>query len=128
LNARNLFEASPDERASGRGNMVHALESFYECLRANDKHGIKSAMDQIEFHMDKTTSYQASIGGMFNSISKTQERAERDTDFSKASLSNIEDADAFKVASDFKKSESMLQSTLLASNKMLQPSLLNFMQ
>jgi flagellar hook-associated protein 3 FlgL len=43
-------------------------------------------------------------------------------------LSNIVDADAFEVMSDFKKTETILQSTLLAANKALQPSLLNFLQ
>ena len=65
---------------------------------------------------------------MSNAISQTQARTEKDVDFTKATLSGVEDADAFKVMSDFKKTESLLQSTLLASNKVLQPSLLNFMQ
>jgi flagellar hook-associated protein 3 FlgL len=38
------------------------------------------------------------------------------------------DADAFAAVSDFKKTETILQSTLLAANKVLQPSLLNFLQ
>jgi len=128
FNARNLFEPTPEERESGHGNMVHALQSFYESLQANDKVGINRAMSELDFHMGKTTSYQASIGGMYNAISKTQERTEKDTDFVKASLSQVEDADAFKATSDFKKTEAVLQSTLLASNKVLQPSLLNFLQ
>lgn len=128
LNARGLFEPTPEERLQGHGNMVHALEGFYESLKDNDKNGIKRSLEELDFHMSKTTSYQASIGGMFNAISKTQERTEKDTDFAKATLSQVEDVDAFKATSDFKKTEATLQSTLLASNKVLQPSLLNFLQ
>ena len=128
LNARNIFEPSVDERQEGHGNLVHSLQAFYESLKDNDRPGIKRALEELDFHMGKTTSFQASIGGMFNAISKTQERTEKDVDFAKGTLSLVEDADAFKATSDFKKTEAMLQSTLLASNKVLQPSLLNFMQ
>jgi flagellar hook-associated protein 3 FlgL len=65
---------------------------------------------------------------MWNAINNTQTRVIKDVDAAKGTLSQIEDADAFKVMSDFKKTEATLQSTLLASNKVLQPSLLNFMQ
>jgi flagellar hook-associated protein 3 FlgL len=65
---------------------------------------------------------------MWNSINNTQARISKEVDASKGTLSEIEDADALKVTSDFKKTEATLQSTLLASNKVLQPSLLNFMQ
>ena len=34
----------------------------------------------------------------------------------------------FKASSDFKQTEAILQSTLMASNKLLQPSLMNFLQ
>jgi flagellar hook-associated protein 3 FlgL len=128
LNARNLFEPDPNERQMGHGTMIHALQGFYESLMSNDKAGIKRSLGEIDFHLEKSTSFQASLGGMFNAISKTQERTEKDVDFSKGTLSSIEDADAFKATSDFKKTEAVLQSTLLASNKVLQPSLLNFMQ
>ena len=126
--ARYLFETDPSDRAEGHSNMVTTLENLYESLKDNSKDGIHSAMSQLDFHLEKTTSYQASLGGMSNAITQTQQRTERDLEFSKASLSQVEDADAFKVMSDFKKTESILQSTLLASNKVLQPSLLNFMQ
>ena len=128
MNARNLFEPTHEEREQGMGNMIHSMEGFYESLMNNDKQGIKKALADLDFHLEKTTSYQASLGGMFNSISNIQTRTEKDVDFVKGSLSVIEDADVFKATSDFKRAEASLQSTLLASNKLLQPSLLNFMQ
>ena len=49
-------------------------------------------------------------------------------DLSKGELSKTEDVDMFKASSDFKQTEAILQSTLMASNKLLQPSLMNFLQ
>jgi flagellar hook-associated protein 3 FlgL len=108
--------------------MVQALQNMYEGMMHNDKSEIQKSMSELEFHMEKVTSHQASIGGMWNAINNTQTRMSRDVDTAKGTLSEIEDADAFKVMSDFKKTEAILQSTLLASNKVLQPSLLNFLQ
>jgi flagellar hook-associated protein 3 FlgL len=126
--ARNLFVPSDEEKASGHFNMVSALQNLYEGLMQNEKSMIQRSMSELEFHTEKVTSYQASIGGMWNAINNTQTRVIKDVDAAKGTLSQIEDADAFKVMSDFKKTEATLQSTLLASNKVLQPSLLNFMQ
>ncbi len=126
--ARTLFSTSDEDRKLGHFNLVQALQNTYEGMTHNDKATIQKSMSELEFHMEKVTSYQASIGGMWNSINNTQQRVARDIDASKATLSEIEDADAFQVTSDFKKTEAILQSTLLASNKVLQPSLLNFLQ
>lgn len=126
--ARNLFEPDPDDRAKGHTELIYTLQNFYEALKENDKTGIAKALTELDYHMDKTTGFLASIGGMWNAVNKTQGRTEKDTDFTKAALSQVEDADAFKATSDFKKTEAGLQSTLLASNKVLQPSLMNFMQ
>jgi flagellar hook-associated protein 3 FlgL len=46
----------------------------------------------------------------------------------KKQLSGVEDADMYDATSEFKRTETALQSTLQASTKLLQPSLLNFMQ
>ncbi len=126
--ARNLFVPDEDDRAQGHFNMVHALQNLYEGMMENDKGEIQKDMSELEFHLEKVVGFQATIGGMWNSINNTQTQVARNAEATKVTLSEIEDADAFQVMSDFKKTEAILQSTLLASNKVLQPSLLNFLQ
>lgn len=128
LPAKTLFVASEDDALRGQGNMVHVLQNLYEGMAQNDKQMIQKSMSDLDVHLNKVTSHQATIGGMWNSINNTQSRVLKDVDASKVTLSGIEDADAFKVTSEFKQTETILQSTLLASNKVLQPSLLNFLQ
>ena len=128
LTARELFTPNEEERMKGHFNMVHGLQNLYEGLVNNDKAEIQRGMAELDFHMEKVTSFQANIGGMWNSLNNTQSRVSRDIESAKGRLSNIVDADAFEVMSDFKKTETILQSTLLAANKALQPSLLNFLQ
>jgi flagellar hook-associated protein 3 FlgL len=108
--------------------MVHTLEILKQALETDDVEGIRRAMTELDFQMDKTSSYQATLGSIYNGIEETAKRLELNREMVQENLSRIEDADVYRVTSDFKRTESVLQSTLLASNKLLQPSLMNFMQ
>ncbi len=128
LQSRNLFEASIEEREVGRMNMVQALDTVYDGMMRNDKFQIQKGLNELDFHLDKTTSYQASLGALSSTFEQTMARTEKDRDFTKAALSSVEDSDIFHASSEFKRTETIMQSTMLATNKMLQPNLLNFMQ
>lgn len=128
LQARNLFEPSADEREKGHFGMIHTLQILTDALNSNDLQGIQKAMEELDFQLDKTTSYQATLGAIYNAIDETSKKLELNRELTQSDLSRIEDADTYKVTSDFKKTESVLQSTLMASNKLLQPSLMNFLQ
>lgn len=128
VTARDLFTPNAEEQQEGHVNMIHSLQRVYDALVGDNKFDIQRGLSELEFHLGKVTSYQATIGGMWNSINNTQTRITKETDSAKARLSNIMDADAFEVVSDFKKTETILQSTMMSASKVLQPSLLNFLQ
>jgi flagellar hook-associated protein 3 FlgL len=128
LQARNLFEPNADERDQGRFGMIPTLEMLKDGLMDDDVGSIRKAMDELEIQLDKTSSYQATLGSIYNAVDSTVRRLELNRELTTEDLSRIEDADTYKATSDFKKTESILQSTLMASNKLLQPSLLNFLQ
>ncbi len=128
LQARGLFEPNADERKAGHFGMIATLEILREALHTDDPEGIHKAMDELDFQMDKTSSYQATLGAVYNAIDETSKKLELNKELTQTDLSRIEDADTYRATSDFKRTESVLQSTLLASNKLLQPSLMNFMQ
>ncbi len=128
LNARKLFEVSLDEREAGQQGMVKSLQQLYKALDSNDQDQITKTLDQLDHHMDKTSTLQATVGSVYNSLESASRRLEFDKDKITESISKNEDIDLFEASSEFKRTEGVLQSTLLASNKLLQPSLLNFMQ
>jgi flagellar hook-associated protein 3 FlgL len=128
LQARNLFEPSADEREKGRFGMITTLQILTDALQTNDIQGIQKAMDELDFQLDKTSSYQATLGAIHSAIDETSKKLELNKQLTQSDLSRIEDADVYRVTSDFKRTESVLQSTLQASNKLLQPSLMNFIQ
>ncbi|MBC7660372.1 MAG: flagellar hook-associated protein FlgL [Chitinophagaceae bacterium] len=128
LQARALFEPTADERAKGHFGMVETLALLRDSLKDNNVQGIRKAMDELDIQMDKTTSSQSSLGAVYNAVDETSKRLELGNELTHADLSRLEDADVYKATTDFKKSEAVLQSTLMASNKLLQPSLLNYLQ
>jgi len=128
LQARNLFEASADERAQAHFNMMDCLGILASGLQTDNKFEIQKAMDELDFQSQKVSTYQATLGAVQNGLAAAGKRLALDEELVRTDLSNVQDADVFKVSSDFQRSEQILQSTLLASNKLLQPSLLNFMQ
>lgn len=128
ISGRELFEASEEEHHAGHFNLMDTIGLLAEGLEGNSKDAIYRAVDEIAFQMDKLASFQASVGAVWTAVNDAGKRAEYEQLQKKSHLSQIEDADIFKATSDFKRTESVLQSTLLASNKLLQPSLLNFLQ
>ncbi|MFW7377888.1 MAG: flagellar hook-associated protein FlgL [Oligoflexus sp.] len=128
LQARNLFEPNVVEREQGRFGMIHALDVLQDSLNKDDLDGIRKVMDELDHLIDKTSSYQATLGAIYNGVENTARRIELSKEVTVKELSNLEDVDTYKSASEFKRTEGVLQSTMLASNKLLQPSLLNFLQ
>jgi len=128
LEGRALFEATPEEEKAGHFSMVTSLELLKEALEGNDKVGITRAVDEIKFHLEKAASIQANIGATWAALNSAESRIEVQRDHQIDSVSKVEDADIYEATSDYKRMETALQSTLMASNKLLQPSLLNFLQ
>jgi flagellar hook-associated protein 3 FlgL len=126
--ARYLFEADSTERGAGHFNMYHCLEMLFDGLNDNNVGSIREAMAELDHQIKKTTSYQASIGSLTQALEKGGQKLDAENTSVKTMLSKVEEVDMFKASSDFKRTETILQSTLMATNKMLQPSLLNFMQ
>ena len=128
VQARNLFEATPDERQAGHFNIMDALDVLYLGLNGDHKENIRKGMDELDFQIDKTSSFQATLGSLYKALDAAEGRLELDQEMTKEEKSKVEEVDMFQATSDFHRTESVLQSTLQASNKMLQPSLLNFLQ
>ncbi|MCB9228057.1 MAG: flagellar hook-associated protein FlgL [Deltaproteobacteria bacterium] len=128
ISGRELLQSNPEEFKAGHFNLMDSLDHLINGLEHDEKNAIFRSVDELAFQMDKLASFQASVGAVWTAINDAGKRNEFDILQKTTNLSGIEDADIFKATSDFKRTESVLQSTLMASNKLLQPSLLNFMQ
>lgn len=125
LNGRQLFQGGGEDIGSG---LVGTLKSFNEHLNNNDVVALRKDMVQMDQHIESVVGLRATLGAKNNTLDNVYERHLRIEESLLSDNEGIEGVDFFQSTSDFKQAETVLQSTLLASNKLLQPSLLNFMQ
>jgi flagellar hook-associated protein 3 FlgL len=128
IQPRSLFAPSVDEIAKGRSGLVVSIDLMTQAMESDDVDGIRKILSELDHLMEDVISYQATLGAIESGINNAAEQIEIGKDMKTEALSKVEDADYYKAVSDFKRTEGVLESTLMASNKLLQPSLLNFMQ
>lgn len=128
LLGRRVFEATVKDTEKGHFNLIDALKLLKDSLNADDKKGIYKAIDELQYQLEKTAALQSNVGAIWSAMEQAEERIELQKEQKIDTVSKVEDADMFKATSDFKRTETALQTTLMASNKLLQPSLLNFLQ
>ena len=112
----------------GHFNMIHTLEVLFDGTANNDKNSIQKALNELDHQLEKTTSSQATIGSQWNGLKSAQDRLAIEEVNLRSNLSKAQVADFYEATSEFRRTETTLQSTLLSSTKLLQPSLLNFLQ
>ncbi len=125
---RQLFGGGKDNTGVEHGGMIDSLANLLNGLESNSKDVIFKSLGELDFHIDKAISLQTAIGASSASLNDVFKQLDSNLDLERDVLSKIEDLDVLQATSDFKRTESVLQSTLVTSNKMLQPSLMNFLQ
>ncbi len=125
---REIFEVDAEERKSGQVNMMDALISFKNALETNDKPLIQKSIDRLSFHTHRLTRFLATIGSIYNGLESATEKLGVNKNLETERLSFVEDADMFEASSDFKRTEQVLNASLTASQKVLQPSLLDYLK
>ena len=128
IQPRDLFAPDAEKLAKGRVGLVVSIDLLTQAMEADDVDGIRKISSELDYLMEDVISYQATLGAIESGINSASEQIDIGKDMKIEELSKVEDVDYYKAVSDFKRTESVLQSTLMASNKLLQPSLLNFMQ
>lgn len=107
-------------------NVFNTLRKFEVALSTDDKTGVQEAMDRIEDALQQVVIARTSLGSRVMAIDNTLNSLSSNNVDTKATISNLEDADAFQVISDINKTESALQATLQTSGKMFQKNLMDF--
>ena len=128
LVGRDIFQASPAEKEKGHYDMMTALDVLYDGMLNSDKALMHSALNELDFQLEKTTNNHATLGAIGNSFKQSSDRLGSEEVLMRSRLSKVQDTDVYEATSDFKRTEAVLQGTLSSSTKLLQPSLLNFLQ
>ncbi len=114
-----------DQKGTNLFNMVKKIEI---ALRTDDKVGLQNSLEKVDSAISQVVLARSHIGSRAMVLNSSLETLQKGKVDAYAQISNLEDADAFKVISDINKSESTLQATLATSGKMMQKSLMDFLR
>ncbi len=122
-------EIEADKEGSQTGvNLFSALKKLQIALETNDKIGIQESLDRLDDGLQQVVVARAALGSKVSTIDSTLNAMATATVDQKQTVSQLEDADTFQVISDMNKTESALQASLQTSGKLLQKSLMDFVQ
>ena len=128
IQARELFEPSEKEVQEGHKGIIEALKILKSSLINNNKEDLHRSIAELDFQLDKMNFYRAEAGALQNSLNNGMNSLDLEKEHNADYLSKLKDADVFKTSSDFKRTDTILQSALSACNKMIEPSLLSVLK
>lgn len=114
--------ARPDE------DMFRTLNALRVGLMTNDVDMIRSTLDPIDQIRNRVIMARAQVGARSAAIDTSNGSMDRSNTFNAELQSNIEDADMISVVSDLAREETVLRASLQATNKLVQPTLLDFLR
>jgi flagellar hook-associated protein 3 len=112
----------------GSSDMMGSLLVFETALKRNDQEGVGLLIENLEKAINHVLKFRSTIGTRAIRLETTDFRlVDMNLAFSDL-LSKVEDADLTKVVTDLASYESSYKSALMATARVLQPSLLDFLR
>jgi flagellar hook-associated protein 3 FlgL len=109
-------------------NMFNCLEALRVGLMTNNVDQIRSTLEPLDKISNRVITTRAQVGARTSSIDTAIANMGKKNVFNAELQSGIEDADVIQVVSDMAREESVLRASLQASNKLIQPTLLEFLR
>ncbi|MDH3892633.1 MAG: flagellar hook-associated protein FlgL [candidate division Zixibacteria bacterium] len=112
----------------GSSDMVGSLIALSNALHSNDADGIRSLIGNMTDSISQLLNSRAKAGARAMRLESTASRLQDSEIGYTQLLANVEDADMSKLITDLATFENNYQASLMAVAKIIQPSLLNFLQ
>jgi flagellar hook-associated protein 3 len=113
---------------AGSPDMLGTLMLLVTALRNDDRDLAEKLNGNLGRSIDELLSTRADVGSTMIRMNTTQNRLEATKISVTKLLSEVEDADMVEMVSNLAKEENLYQAALLASSKMIQKSLVDFLQ
>jgi flagellar hook-associated protein 3 len=113
---------------AGSPDMIGTLILLETALRNDDRETVEALNGDIDLAIRDLLSTQAMVGARAIRVQTSLARLEKTEVDVTSLLSGVEDADITKVVTDLAREENVYQAALAATAKIIQPSLLNFIQ
>lgn len=109
-------------------NLFDELQNLRIGLLTGDLDGIRNTLDRLDDMHAKLIAERAKIGSRLQGLQSAEQTLERHTITNAQLASSLEDADMAQVVSDLAKEETVFRSALSSSQKLIQPTLLEFLK
>jgi flagellar hook-associated protein 3 FlgL len=113
---------------AGSPDIFGNLLVLKQAILDDNNNMISSALGRIDLGLNEILSARASVGAKVNRLETTETRLNQHSLTTTKLLSEVEDADLFKVTTDLASQQLIYQAALQAAAKLLGPSLLDFMK
>jgi flagellar hook-associated protein 3 FlgL len=109
-------------------NVFDELQALRIGLLTGDADGIRNTLERFDQLHASVVATRAKLGSRLNGLEQTGNAIDRHNLVNAQITSQIEDADMAQVVSDLAKEEQVFKSTLASSQKLIQPTLLDFLK
>lgn len=128
LTGNEIFgEPVADDTDTTSDNAFQLLHSAYEMLEAGDQDGLSNLIGKIDSRMNAMLTKRAEIGAKVNRVEIVQSRLADVSLNLQTMQSKVEDADMAEVITNITTEENVYQASLSAGSKIIQPSLVDFL-
>jgi len=109
-------------------NIFDITRLMHDGLMTNDTSAIQACIEKLDKFYEQVIEVRASIGSRAKTLDGFRDGLERSIIDNASLKSEIEDTDIVNTASELKKEENILNASLNVSNRLLQPSLMDFLK
>lgn len=113
---------------TSKSKLIQDLEDFSEALSNKDNDGITKFLGQVDDHLDNLLSVIADVGAKTNRLEFIENRIDDNNIVMTEILSKVQDIDYAEVTIKFKSLESIYRASLSVGAKVIQPTLVDFIQ
>ena len=100
----------------------------HSALKTNDVEQIQSLLEPMDSIRERLISARAEVSSRVAGINATEKANSNRAVYDAELMSKIEDTDLIETVSDLAREETVLKASLAASQKLIQPNLLDFLR
>lgn len=126
VNGLELF--GDGKTTSGSGGMLDTLNKLYSDLTSNDTTAVSNLLGTIDNNIDNVIAKRTDLGARINRMTAIQSLLQSTSLNLQQNLSGITDADMAKTITDFTNQQNVYKAALSVGAKIIQPSLVDFIQ
>lgn len=112
----------------GSPDMMGSLMLLSTALRNNDRELAEKLNGNLEEAIQELLSNRATVGSRVSTLNTTSSRLDNSKTTVTKLLSGVEDADLITAASDLAKEQNLYEAALVASSKLMTPTLIDFLK